>query len=174
MRTLSATLVLALLAACNSPLPDGRLRFWPEDPRDWSETGAGQLVTTALGARCSIDLNRRDTRIWLVVDNEAGPTLSVAVGAESARDSTPAVGERRLRPVDSDQLESVRDFVPYRSLQAIEIEAGWRAEFFLDNPLGREPTTGTYLVLVLEVRAGENLQRRLLPLVASRPASPRR
>ena len=59
------------------------------------------------------------------------------------------------------------DFAPYRSLDRVEIPDQWRTTFFLDNPLGREPTVGQYIVLVLEVWRGGEFARRRLPLVAT-------
>ena len=58
--------------------------------------------------------------------------------------------------------------VPYVSMQPAEIRTGWRGTFFLDSPLGRDPTIGQQVQLVLEVRdAKGGFERRLLSLVAT-------
>ena len=50
------------------------------------------------------------------------------------------------------------------------VESGWRASFYLDSPLGREPSYGQYFVMTVEARlASGDVERRSLPLVATNP-----
>lgn len=161
MARFSAIWVLAGLAACHAPLHDKHLRYRAEGSGDWNAEGTGQYAAHALGGRCRIDLGRGDTRIHVVVENPTESVLHVATGTESARALLDAIGDCRLGSLDG-QREPVHDYQPYRSLEQLEVEPGWRIDFFLDRPLGRAPTLGQYLVLLLEVRRGD--ERRLLQL----------
>ena len=152
---------LVCLAACHAPMQNSGLRYRAEGSGDWTAAGGDQFAVTALGARCRIDLGRRDTLIHLVVENPTESVLRVATGTESARALLDAIGDCRLRSLDG-QREPVHDYQPYRSLEALEIEPGWRLDFFLERPLGRAPTLGQYLVLLVDVQRGE--ERRLLQL----------
>lgn len=167
----SAILALLLPVACGSSCstspPRAWLRYEPSDPSGWQVELPGRLSTTVHGARFVADLHDRSTRIQLTAVNPTGRDLEVAVGPESARGLTAAIGELRARPLERAAVEGVPDFVPYQALQPVPVRAGWQVEFFLDTPLGREPTIGQYLVLELEVRDGGDLQRRRLPLVAT-------
>ena len=55
---------------------------------------------------------------------------------------------------------------PYVSMQPLSIDAGWRATFYLDRPLGRDVQLGQYFVLGVECEsaAGDRV-RRVLPLM---------
>ena len=165
MGRLSATWVVACLAACHTSLPESNLRYRAERSGDWQQAGVDQYAAVALGARCRVDLARADTRIHVVVENPTDSVLRVALGTESARSHPDAIGDCRLRPLDG-QREPVHDYQPYRSLEGLEVESGWRLEFFLERPLGRAPTIGQYLVLLVELERGDERQFLQLPLMA--------
>ena len=62
--------------------------------------------------------------------------------------------------------------IPYNSMQAVSVEAGWKGTFYLDAPLGRETLLGQYFVLILEARNGKGgVERRTLPLIATNAGS---
>ena len=159
---------LAVLSACSTPPPTAWLRYEAADPNGWMLEGDGRLSVTLLGARLLVDLHQQQTRVELIVENGTTQDLEVRVGPEATRAPTAAIGELLRRPLDRGHGEEVPEFVPYLSMQRAEVRANWRGVFDLDSPLGREPTIGQYLVLVIEVRDGKGgFERRLLPLVAT-------
>ena len=187
-KTLLLAVGIAAVPSCSSLPSRAFLRYSAVDKevRDWQPVGAGagtatgtgtttptgqhsprRWTTTALGVTFEVDLDANGTRIQVSGQNRSGRSIEVAVGSESTRGSDIAVGELQKRPVDRLAAEGVPDFAPYRSLERTEVPAAWRAEFFLDSPLGREPTVGQYIVLVLEVWRGEEFARRRLPLIAT-------
>jgi hypothetical protein len=167
-RLYSLLFVPFLFAACNTSPPTAWLRYEPQDLTGWQSAGDGMVTTTMLGARVDVDLKKRDTRIELAIENDTGGDLRVRVGPEASQAPTAAIGELRRRRIDQTRAEDVRDFVPYVSMQSEVLTTGFSGTFFLDCPLGREPTIGQQIQLVLEVRNAKNgFERRLLSLVAT-------
>ena len=65
------------------------------------------------------------------------------------------------------------DYVPYTSRQDVRVEAGWRAVFHLDSPLGREPSYGQFFVCDIEVGSAGAVERCALPVVVAHAAAGR-
>jgi hypothetical protein len=176
-RTALLLVVPFVLAACSSGPPKPWLRFVAEDPKGWQKGADGRLTTQVLGASLQADLHARDPRIELQVDNRSGGDVAIRVGPEATQSPTASIGDLRRRPLDQSRGEDVtKDYVPYVAMQSVELRNGWRASFDLESPLGREPSIGQYLVLVIEVHDAKGaVDRRYLPLVATNvaPAEPR-
>ena len=167
-RTASLLWVPLLLLGCTTPPPKAWLRYEAQDLKGWQAEGDGRLGTVMLGARVGIDLYKRDTRIEVTVENGTPGDLKVMVGPEALQTPTAAIGDLGRRPLGQSRGEDVPQMVPYVSMQPAEIRTGWRGTFYLDSPLGRDPTIGQQVQLVLEVRdAKGGFERRLLSLVAT-------
>jgi hypothetical protein len=171
-RTALLLVVPFVLAGCSSGPPKPWLRFVAEDPKGWQTAADGRLTTQVLGASLQVDLHTRDPQIELQVDNRSGGDVSIRVGPEATQTPTASIGDLRRRPLDQSRGEDVtKDFVPYVSMQSIELRNGWRAEFYIMSPLGRDPSIGQFLQLVIEVHdAKGTVDRRSLPLVATNVA----
>ena len=156
-----------LLAACNTPPPRPWLRFQPAGPTNWTADESGRLTARLHGAGVSIDLNRRETRIEVLVENSGAAPLEVRMGPEASAPRS-AIGEVLLRPLGGPAGARGPDMMPYNGMQVVTVEPGWRGVFYLDAPLGRDPVLGQYFVLSVEVRDVAGLwDRRTLPLVAA-------
>lgn len=160
---------LAMFAACHTPPPRSWMRYELDGGTEWSQLGAGKFGGSYFGANVSIDLYNPDTRVLVVVENSGPQPVQFAIGPE-AGSTNDAIGEVLLRQVAgaSDGGPPMRSYV---AKQALTIESGWRATFYLDRPLGRDPKLGQYFVLGTEIRgAGEDgaseSVRRFLPVVA--------
>lgn len=159
---------VALLPGCNTPPPRGWLRYEPSGPHSWRLTPEGQLTVDALGAQVLVDLNRKDTRVEMLVRNTTSVDLAFRAGPTASETPASAIGEVQRKPIDPGRGEEVRDYEPYLSMQEVEVRSGWQTTFYLDSPLGRDPVLGQYFVLVVEARdAGGRRQRHTLPLVAT-------
>jgi hypothetical protein len=173
-RTALLLVVPFVFAGCSAGPAKPWLRFVADDPKGWQTGADGRLTTQVLGASVRADLHTRDPQIELQVENRSGGDLSIRVGPEATQTPTASIGDLRRRPLDQSRGEDVtKDYVPYVSMQSIEVRNGWRAEFYLLNPLGREPSIGQYLVLVIELHDAKGaVDRRYLPLVATNLAPP--
>jgi hypothetical protein len=161
-------LALALgLAACSAPPPRPWLRYELTATDGWTPAGEGAYTSRVLGADLRIDLHRRETRVELQIENKSGRELRLAVGPEALNNPSAAIGQVQRRPMGGGRGEDVPDYIEYLSMQPIEVRDGWRCVFYLDSPLGRDPTIGQYLVLVIEASTGQARERKLLPLVAT-------
>ncbi len=151
-------------AACNTPPPQAWLRLEPDGAHNWAGSPQGLWVARMHGADVTLDLNRTQTRIEVVVTNRSGAPVAVCMGAEAAR-PTGAVGDVLLRP-----LEGIGgpDALPYNTMQKTVVETGWRGTFDINSPLGRDPVLGSYFVFTVEVRNGAgDVERRSIPLKAT-------
>ena len=156
---------LLALAACNTPPPRAWLRYQLDGATEWSQLGAGKLGGAIHGANISVDLYNPDTRVLVVVENNSEQSIKFRVGPEAGAPKD-AIGEVLLRQINGPVVGGP-DMQPYVSMQSLVIDGGWRATFYLDRPLGRDPQLGQYFVLSTEVEnlAG-NTVRRVAPLVA--------
>jgi hypothetical protein len=167
MARLAVTCVLACsvwLAACQTPPPRPWLRYQQDGPTQWATDSSGRYAGRMHGADVTIDLGKKQTRVEIVIDNASAAPVEFRVGPDGGQPRQ-AIGEVLLRqagaPAGSDGMQ------PYRSMQPFAVPAGWRATFYLDSPLGRDPVLGQYFVLAVEASdaTGTN-ERRTLPLRA--------
>lgn len=132
----------------------------------WTRTEDGKLVTELQGARFAVDLSGSSTRIEVVATNTSGGPLVVRMGGEGTS-SDLRIGELLQRPVEPEPGATGPDYLPYNSLQPVTVEDGWRTVFYLDAPLGRDPSYGQYFVFTVEAaRPSGPAERRSLPLTA--------
>lgn len=157
---------LAMLAACHTPPPRSWMRYELDGRTDWSQLGAGKFGGSHFGANVSIDLYNPDTRVLVVVENSGEHAVQFAIGPVSGGPKD-AIGELLLRQM-AGPVAGGPPMRGYVSNQVLVIESGWRATFYLDRPLGRDPQLGQYFVLAAEIRGEEAEQavRRYLPVVA--------
>jgi hypothetical protein len=120
-----------------------------------------------LGTTVVVETHAHDLRLEVAVENPTTRAVEVRLGPEATRKPDAAIGEYQPRRLDHSRVEGAGDFAPYLSMQPVQVEPGFRTLFALDSPLGREPSIGHYLVLVVEVRAAGRSERRLLPLQAT-------
>lgn len=155
----------ALAAACHTPPPRPWLRYELAGPTEFTPRGEGVYGGSAFGADIAIDLHRPGTGMHVVVENPGTETVTLRIGPNAGAPRA-AIGELLLRRLSGDGAGGP-DTRAYAALQPIALEGGWRATFFLDAPLGREPQLGQYLVLVVEAAndKGEEV-RRMLPVIA--------
>lgn len=152
------------LAACRTPPPRPWLRYQQDGPTQWATNADGLYAGRLHGADVTIDLGKKQTRVQIVVDNATRAPVEFRVGPDGGQPRA-AIGEVLLRqaggPAGSSGMQ------PYRAMQPLVVEPGWRATFFLDSPLGRDPVLGQYFVLAVEASdaTGTN-ERRTLPLRA--------
>jgi len=158
-------LSLALVAACHTPPPRSWMRYELDGKTEWSKLGDGKFGGSCFGADVSIDLYNPDTRIHVVVENTSAEAVEFGIGPEVGG-SGGAIGEVLLRQIDG-AAEGGPPMQSYSASQPLAVAAGWRATFFLDRPLGRDPKLGQYFVLGAKVEGadGESV-RRYLPVVA--------
>jgi hypothetical protein len=154
-------LPLLLLAACTSTPTRAGLRFRVTDPADWTQDADGRWSCSLLGARCAVDLGADDARLELAVENPTAAPIEVSVGPEATKSPTAAIGELRVLPLGRVPVENVPDYEPYVARKPVALPDGARATFYLDTPLGREPTIGQY------PRARDRGARRPRPLRAA-------
>ncbi len=165
----------ALAGSCRSPQPASCLHYEASAAKDWQVDHAAELTTAACGATVRVSLHPTEPRLIVRIDNPAASRLDVRVGPEATRSSTAAIGEVQHRQRDGARGEGTTDFLPYLSMQPIEVGPGQAADLYLDNPLGREPGIGHYFVLVVELQTPKGArERRLLPLVVTGARPPRR
>lgn len=155
---------LLTLAACQTPPPRPWLRYELAGGTEWSPLGAGKFGGAVHGASVSIDVFDPDTRILVLVENTGDQSIKFRVGPEAGA-SKDAMGEVLLRQING-PAEGGPAMQPYVSMQALTIDSGWRATFYLDQPLGRDVKLGQYFVLGVDCEnaAGDHV-RRVLPLM---------
>lgn len=157
-------LSLVTLAACHTPPPRPWLRYELDGKTNWSQQGGGKFRAAIHGANASVDLYSPDTRILVVVENKGEEPVNLALGPESGASKDP-IGEVLLREIASPATggPAMRSYV---SMQSLMVDAGWRATFYIDRPLGRDLQLGQYFVFSTEGQnsAGEQV-RLVLPLV---------
>lgn len=155
---------LLTLAACHTPPPRPWLRYELDGGTEWSPLGAGKFGGTIHGASVSIDVYNPDTRILVLVENTSDQPIKFRVGPEAGA-SKDAMGEMLLREIDG-AAAGGPPMQPYVSMQPLTIDSGWRATFYLDQPLGRDVKLGQYFVLGTECEnaAGDRVHR-VLPLM---------
>ena len=129
------------------------------------QLGAGKFGSVALGAEVSIDLYNPDTRVLVVVENPTDEALTVRLGPDAGA-PTSAIGEVLLRQVNGPAAGGP-PMQGYVAMHGCKVEAGWRATFYLDRPLGKDPKLGQYFVFAFEIenQKGERV-RRFLPVIA--------
>lgn len=155
-----------LASACNTPPPRPWLRYQPSGPTTWVADGT-VLTGTFHGAPVTLDLGRRQTRVQVEVRNTTSAPIEFRMGPEGAS-PLGAIGEVKLRPLAGLPGVGGPDIFPYNAMQAVVVEPGWCGWFYLDTPLGRDPSLGQFFVLTVEGRdAAGNCERRNLPLVAT-------
>ncbi|MEO6596035.1 MAG: hypothetical protein ABIP94_14900 [Planctomycetota bacterium] len=156
-----------LVAACNTPPPRAWLRYQPAGPTDWTTDASGMLIGRLHGADVSVDLNRVQTRIAVIVQNGTGAPVEFRMGPAAGAPRS-AIGEALLRPLGGPPGVVGPPMLPYNAMQGVVVEGGWQGTFYIDAPLGREPALGQYFVLTVEARNTAGVaERRTLPLVAA-------
>lgn len=154
-------------AACNTPPPQPWLRYEPTDKQAWAGGADGTWLTRLHGADVVLDLNRTQTRIQVTVSNSSSAPLEVRMGAEAARPSG-AIGEVLLRVIDGAGSVGGPEMQPYTTMQRTTVDPGWRAIFYIDSPLGRDPVLGQFFVFTVEGRDGTGAtERRSMSLRAT-------
>jgi hypothetical protein len=160
-----SVLALLVVAACSAPPPRPSLRFQPAGPTAMTAGANGLYVTRVHDVDVTVDLNRAQTRIQVTAENRTGKIVTLQVGPDAGQPRLP-IGELLLRPLASTN-SSGPAIVPYLGMTPVNLEDGWRATFYIDEPLGREPALGQYFVLSVEARVGEGpKERRTMPLIA--------
>jgi hypothetical protein len=156
---------LMALASCHVMPPRPWLRYELDGVTDWSRLDDGLIGGVVLGASVSVDLSNPETRMLVVVENTTDDSLELRIGPDAGA-SKDAIGEVLLRQLGGPAVGGPQ-MQAYTSRQPMTIDGGWRATFYLDRPLGREPKLGQYFVLTtrLESQDGE-VVRRSLPVVA--------
>lgn len=164
----AAVLGAALFAACHVPGPSTGLRFSAADPGSFAALSDGRFRQELGGLTAVVDLGQRQTRLELTVENPGQREQVLKVGADAAS-ATAAIGEVWRRPLGAGAGEGVQEAMPYRAGDPVELPAGWRAVFFVDSPLGREPSLGQQLTFTVEVRDPQSgvHHHATLPLVAT-------
>lgn len=159
--------VVSALAACSTPPPKSWLRLEPSGAHDWTMTPEGKWATRMHGADFAMDLNRKETRIEVVVNNRTAEPMEVRIGPEGTVTMN-AIGEVLLRQIDAPPGQAGPDMLTYANMQRMKVEAGWRGTFYIDSPLGREIGVGTYFVFTVEAfnRNGD-VERRRMPMLAT-------
>lgn len=159
--------VLLALAACNTPPPQAWLRFQPSGQHNWVAGPNGLWLCRLHGADVQMDLNRTQTRVQVTVTNSSAAPVEIRMGPEASAPQG-AIGELLLRQTDVVGASGGPDMAPYTTMQRVTVEAGWRATFYIDSPLGREPVLGQYFVFTVEGRnAAGDVERRSIPLLAT-------
>jgi hypothetical protein len=154
-------------AACNTPPPQPWLRYEPAGPHSWAIGATGRFVTRLHGADLTLDLMQVDTRAEITVENRTAAAIDIRMGPE-ASSARVAIGAVLLRPLEPTPGQTGQDWLPYSPMQPQVVEAGQRAIFHLDQPLGRDPGLGQYFVLTVEGRDGKgNVERISMPLQAT-------
>lgn len=158
-----------LLAACGTPPPRPWLRFQPSGPTNFVKRADGRFGASMHGAEVTIDLERQQTRVEVVVENVSAQPVEVRMGSEGGA-SRNAIGEVLLRPMGGVPGTNPvgPEMLEYNAMQSVKVEPNWRGTFYIDAPLGRDPKVGQYFVLAVEARAGTGAwEARSLPLVAA-------
>jgi hypothetical protein len=170
---LASSLVLA--AGCMNTPRSTNLRFAPADAHPgWAAAPGGRLRTHCGPATVTVNLFERSVLIGVMVENPAAGAVELRLGSEGGAAGT-AVGDLWRQPLA--QPQKAAESVPYLAHEPVALRGGWRAEFLLNNLLGKELQLGQYLVLTLAVQGpgSGDVQRCALPLsaVSSMPASAR-
>lgn len=155
------------LVSCSTPAPRAWLRYQPAGATTWVTGQNGLLTSTMHGAPVTLDLGRRQTRAEVTVQNTTSQRLEFRMGPEAGHPRQ-AIGEVLLRPFSGPPGAGGPDMIAYNAMQPVVVEPGWRGTFYLDAPLGREPSIGQYFVLTVEARNPDGVcERHSLPLQAT-------
>jgi len=175
MKIALAVGVLAMaLASCTTPPPKSWLRFVPNGAHDWAMGPQGVWVTRMHGVDFSLDLQREQARIQVIVENRSPEPLVIRMGPEGSM-TTNAIGEVLLRPIESPPGHGGPEMEPYVNLKRITVAANWRGTFYIDSPLGRDIGLGTFLVFTVEAHDTKgDIERRKMPLLATNAGAPAR
>jgi hypothetical protein len=148
--------------------PRSALHYEARATADFTDQGGGHLVARVGDADVEIALDPHAPHIEVGVGNPTARAVTVRLGPQATHRPEQSIGELQHQPLDAARAEGRSEFLPFLSMQSIEVVAGTRTVFHLDDPLGREPVVGHYMVLVLEVDGADGRRdRRLLPLVAT-------
>jgi hypothetical protein len=161
------SLAAALTAGCMGPGPQPWLRYELTGRTEWQPRSEGVYGGELLGADVNLDLYQTGTRIEVVVANATDQSLTFRVGPDAGA-PLGAIGQVLLRRLDGGSVGGP-DMMEYAALQPIVVDGGWRATFFIDEPLGREVKLGQYLVFAVEAENTTGTRaRRTLPVIARR------
>ena len=157
---------LALLTtACHSPSPRPWLRYELDGPTDLASLGSGRFEGVVQGAAVSISLADQETRVRAVLENRSDETVAVALGPHAGAPKE-VIGEVLLRQLEGPAV-GASSMTAYAAMTPVAVEGGWRATFYLDQPVGREIKLGQYFVLAVQVEGAAGSRERVyLPLVA--------
>lgn len=168
--------MVLLFAACGalpktSERPSLGLRYRAENPEAWDGDSTQMLRATLAGAPVVVDFTSTESRLVLTFDNPTKQLLHVRIGAQSGSSRDAAIGEVRMQRRGGGRLEGATGYAPFLANSLVSVEPECRAVFYVDAPLGREPSIGEYAVLHVQVGApGVKPERRLLPIVVASPA----
>jgi len=167
--------MVLLFAACGalpktSERPSLGLRYRAENPEAWDGDSTQMLRATLAGAPVVVDFTSTESRLVLTVDNPTKQLLHVRIGAQSGSSRDAAIGEVRMQRSGGGRLEGATGYAPFLANSLVSVEPECRAVFYVDAPLGREPSIGEYAGLHVQVGApGAKPERRLLPIVVAPP-----
>lgn len=175
-------LLFAILLASCTPShfePGGRadpgVGYRVDDLTGWSGDGAQRVTANLHGVAVAVEVQGRDARLVVTAENPTRTPRTLRIGPQVEANRGDALGELRRQNLDGRPIEGGSAYLPFLPMQDLEITPGTRLVLYINTPAGHEPEVGEYLVLLLEVEAaGLRRERRLLPLVASRPAVRRR
>jgi len=153
-----------LVAACHSPPPRPWLRYELDGQTQLASLGGGRFGGDVQGAEVTVSLYEQRTRVQVLVENRTPDSLTVAVGPDAGVPDG-AIGEVLLRQIDGPAAGGP-DMASYDAMAPLALDGGWRATFFLDQPLGRDIKLGQYFVFAVEVADAEGQKQRVqLPVV---------
>ncbi|HEB52342.1 MAG TPA: hypothetical protein ENI87_03700 [bacterium] len=160
----SVPVCIALLsAACAAPPKHTPEHYKLRSPTEWERESEGTFLGSLAGLDVRIELLSGRAPVLMTVENVGEQAAKVRVGPFTGVREVP-IGEVLLRQIDAGP-EGGPPMRPYVAMQDLGLQAGWRATFFLDRPLGRPPKLGEYFDLSLEVQdAAGKRHRRVLPI----------
>ena len=154
-----------LMTACHSPSPRPWLRYELDGPTELASVGGDRFEGDVQGATVSVSLADQQSRIYAVVENRSEESVAVAIGPHAGAPDG-VIGEVLLRRLDG-PVAGGPSMTAYSAMKPVALAGGWRATFFLDQPLGREIKLGQYFVLAVQVESADgSRERAYLPVVA--------
>ena len=154
-----------LMTGCHSPSPRPWLRYELDGPTELESLGGDRFEGVVQGATVSISLADQESRVHAVVENRSEEPIAVSIGPHAGAPDG-VIGEVLLRRNEGPAAGGP-SMTAYSAMTPVALEGGWRATFFLDQPVGREIKLGQYFVLAVQVESADGSRARAyLPVVA--------